>query len=81
MPREIQDSENTIWSCVEAYAGLNQDAENKEAARVDGSKDLVTVVCTPRGGAQTVRLELKSDWETELSDEDLISEIETQNKS
>lgn len=78
MPREVQDSENTIWSCVEAYAGLKTEGEEKpEAARNNG--ETVEVICTPSGGAQTVRLKLDGDWETALSDEDLLQKIQ-QNK-
>lgn len=76
MPREVQDKENVIWSCIEAYAGLKTDDEAKpEIAKTNGEK--VEVICTPSGGAQTVRLELESDWETALSDEDLLGKIES----
>lgn len=76
MPREVQDNENTIWSCAEAYAGLKQEGEEKpDAAKIAAEKGSVEVVCTPSGGAQTVRLKLKSDWENSLSDEDLLKEI------
>lgn len=77
MPREVTEKEGTIWNCVQAYAGLDQTGEqNKEAAKVDSKSDTVYVVCTPNGGAQTVRLELRSDWENLLADEDLLREIE-----
>lgn len=78
MAREIQDGEGTTWSCVQAYAGLSNDPEKQEAARVEGKADLVEIVCTPSGGAQTVRLQLASDWENRLSDEELLSEIKKQ---
>jgi len=78
MPREIQDGEGTTWSCIQAYAGLSNNAEKREAARVEGEPDLVEVVCTPSGGAQTVRLKLAGDWENKLSDDELLSEIEKQ---
>lgn len=78
MPREIQDGEGTTWSCIQAYAGLSNNSEKREAARVEGKSDLVEVVCTPSGGAQTVRLKLASDWENKLSDEELLSEIKKQ---
>jgi hypothetical protein len=78
MPREIQDCEGTTWSCIQAYAGLSNNAEKREAARVEGEPDLVEVVCTPSGGAQTVRLQLSSNWESKLSDEELLSEIKKQ---
>jgi hypothetical protein len=77
MPREVQDNENTIWSCVEAYAGLKTAGEETPDAAVDENQ-MVEVVCTPSGGAQTVRLKLKSDWETALSDEDLLAQIQKQ---
>ena len=75
--REIQDSENTTWSCVEAYAGLKTESDDKpnEAARVKGAGDKVHVVATPSGGAQTVRLELPTAWEDDLSNEQLLDEI------
>jgi hypothetical protein len=75
MPREIQDGEGTTWSCIQAYAGLSNSREKKEAARVENNSALVEVVCTPSGGAQTVRLQLSSDWESAMSDDDLLSEI------
>ena len=50
--------------------------ESEEAARVEGSSGLVKVVCTPSGGAKSVRLELPKDWESSLTDEDLLGEIE-----
>ncbi|MDQ4120542.1 MAG: hypothetical protein M3209_03745 [Acidobacteriota bacterium] len=78
MPREIQDGEGKTWSCIQAYAGLSNDAEKQEAARVEGEADLIEVVCTPSGRAQTVRLRLASDWEKNLSDEELLSEIKKQ---
>ena len=78
MPREIQDGEGITWSCIQAYAGLSNNAEKREAARVEGEPDLVEVVCTPSGGAQTVRLKLASNWESKLSDEELLSEIKKQ---
>lgn len=76
MPREIQDSQNTIWNCLQAYAGLNQNSENQAAAKTGNG--LVTVICTPNGGAQTVRLELATDWETALSDDELADAIKNQ---
>jgi hypothetical protein len=76
MPREIRDEEGTVWNCVQAYAGLNGDNEEKaEAASVEGAEDLVQVIATPSGGAQTIRLELKSDWEESLSDEEILDKI------
>ena len=75
MPREVRDAEGTAWSCVQAYAGLSSDPEKDAAARVDGAPDRYHVVCTPSGGAQSVRLELPGEWEESLSDEELLGEI------
>ena len=77
MPREVTDGEGVTWSCVQAYGGLKEGDENVEAARVDGEGDLFQVVCTPSGGAQTVRLELKGGWEESLPDEELLKKIES----
>jgi hypothetical protein len=78
MPREVTDAEGVRWTCVQAYAGLAQSADesgNKDAARVDGAKDRFRVVCTPSGGAQTAELELPGDWEEGMDDEALLKEI------
>lgn len=75
--REVQDSDHTTWTCVQAYTGLlSHDQKNEDAAKVAGTGDYVNVVCTPSGGAQTVRLELPDEWLEELSDEDLLHKIE-----
>jgi len=56
-PREVTDADAIKWSCIEATAAGDDDGA-------------VAVVCTPSGGAQSVRLELPPDWarlpETEL---------------
>lgn len=80
MPREI--SENGItWSLAQAYAGLEENSEEaRDAAKVKGSEDLVHVVATPSGGEQTVRLQLKTDWEKSLSDDELLKEIKSEQK-
>jgi hypothetical protein len=77
MQREVTDGEGTKWVCVQAYAGLTGDGGDKEAARVDGEGDLFEVVCTPSGGAQTVRLQLAGGWENDRTDEELLREIES----
>jgi hypothetical protein len=73
--REVMDAENTNWTCVQAYAGLGGEAAEKatELAGTDGGQ--VTVVCTPSGGAQTVRLELNPDWLEAMPDEELLRAI------
>jgi hypothetical protein len=75
MPREVTDSEGITWSCIQAFAGLGKDPEKTEAARVDGSRNRFHVVCTPSGGAKSVRVELPGDWEKGLSDEALLRAI------
>ncbi len=57
MPREITDDKGITWSCIQAFAGLGNDPEKTDAARIGGS-DRLRVVCTPSGGAASVRLEL-----------------------
>ncbi len=74
MPREVTDAEGVVWSCAQAFAGLNDDPERAEAARVKGAEDLFHVVCTPSGGARSVRLQLPSGWE-EMPEEALAREI------
>lgn len=68
--REVTDKEGTTWTCVQALSGISE-----EAAHVKGEDDAYWVVCTPSGGAQSVRVKLSKDWETDCSDEALLSEI------
>ena len=75
MPRDVTDESGTTWTCIQAFAGLGEDAEKARAALVAGSEDRFHVVCTPSGGARSVRLELPGDWEAELPDERLIEGI------
>ncbi len=72
--REVTDHKNTTWTCVQAYTGgiSNGTGETPEVKNDNGT---VTVVCTPSGGAQTVRLELESGWIDAVSDEALLREI------
>ena len=79
MPREVTDGDGVRWTCVQAYAGLAQSADesgDRDAARVDGARDRFRVVCTPSGGAQTAELELAGDWEEGMGDEELVKAIE-----
>lgn len=78
MEREITDKNGITWTCIQAYSGLNDDAENRSAAQVKGTEDTYWVVCTPSGGAKSVRLKLQGEWETSYSDEALLNEIESQ---
>ena len=75
--REVTDAEQTTWTCIQAYAGVGdgeaaQALEEKRAAEGRG----VPVVCTPSGGAQSVRLELTHDWVASLTDDALLAEIQ-----
>ncbi|SEL30687.1 hypothetical protein SAMN05444354_105175 [Stigmatella aurantiaca] len=78
MPREVADAEGIRWSCIQAFAGLGKDAEKTEAARVEGAGNRFHVVCTPSGGAKSVRVELPGHWEKGLSDEELLRAIQDQ---
>ncbi|GHA57477.1 hypothetical protein [Pontibacter akesuensis] len=75
--REVTDQDSTQWTCVQAYAGAMQDEKTAEAATelASNGNGKVPVVCTPSGGAQTVRVELPKNWLEELPDEELLAEI------
>ncbi len=68
MAREVRDSDGTTWSVVQAFAGLGNDPVKTEAARVEGAPDRVHVVCTPGGGARSVRVDLPLGWEESATD-------------
>jgi hypothetical protein len=72
--REVQDQNNTKWVCVEAMSGLT-DNSSEVADKIQDKNGNVPVVCTPSGGAQTIRINVSSDWNNALSDEELMSEI------
>ncbi|MFP2907258.1 hypothetical protein ACLESD_19860 [Pyxidicoccus sp. 3LFB2] len=80
MPREVKDGEGITWSCIQAFSGLGgaEEKEKAEAAKVDGARNRYHVVCTPSGGAKSVRVELPGDWEKNLSDEQLLQAIREQ---
>ncbi|MBD1909442.1 MULTISPECIES: hypothetical protein [unclassified Leptolyngbya] len=70
--RDVTDSQGTTWTCVQAYSGLSDDA-----AQVKGNENKYWVVCTPSGGAQSVRIQLENDWQHACSDETLLNQIAT----
>jgi hypothetical protein len=74
MPRDVLDADGITWTCIQAFAGLGNDPEKTAAARVEGGR--VQVVCTPSGGARSVRLHLSPDWETDVSDDGLLGTIQ-----
>ncbi|MDQ4139107.1 MAG: hypothetical protein M3142_01150, partial [Bacteroidota bacterium] len=55
---------------------MNSPTAEKASEIAESNEGKVTVVCTPSGGAQTVRLELDKNWFEELPDEQLLNEIE-----
>ena len=71
--RDVTDADGLAWACVQAYAGLGEGAAAEVAADRDG--ETVTVVCTPTGAAQTVRLNLAADWTEALPDDGLLATI------
>ena len=73
-PRDVTDSDGLSWACVQAYAGLGEGAAADAAADLAGG-ETVTVVCTPTGAAQTVRLDLAADWAEAVSDDALLAAI------
>lgn len=73
MARDVTTPDGTLWNCVQAYAGL--DAPDAVPDAPAGGPP-VEVVCTPSGGAQTVRLKLPANWETAASDDELAKAIE-----
>jgi hypothetical protein len=77
MPREITAPDGIKWTCIQAFSGLGNNPEKTEAARVNGEADAFQVVCTPSGGAKSVRIELPADWEQKISEEELLDMIQT----
>ncbi|MGE5658835.1 MAG: hypothetical protein ACM37W_19735 [Actinomycetota bacterium] len=80
MERVVNDSNGITWTCIQAFTGLSDQPEDREAAQVKGEEDAYWVVCTPSGGAQSVRLKLPGNWETAYSDEALLHQIEGQSQ-
>ncbi len=73
--RDVTDQDQLTWTCVQTYAGLQDAAADKATELASKDKGTVTVVCTPSGQAQTVRLELPTNWLEEVSDEELLAKI------
>lgn len=67
--REVTDGDGTTWTCVQALAAVSEDA-----GQVEGNEDMCWVVCTPSGGAQSVRVQMSKDWK-EDTDESILNEI------
>ncbi|MCW3080813.1 hypothetical protein [Segetibacter sp.] len=73
--REVTDSQNTRWTCVQAFSMAKQEASKKAESISETEEGKVTVVCTPSGGAKTVRLKLDTDWQEQMTDESLTKAI------
>ena len=44
MEREITDSNGITWVCIQAYSAIFHNAENQDAAQVEGQEDSYWVV-------------------------------------
>lgn len=77
MEREVSDPDGTTWTCVQAVSGISNCTDNKDAAQFKGQPDAYWVVCTPNGGAKSVRLQLPEEWDT-YADQELLNEIKAQ---
>ncbi len=75
MARDVQDADGVTWTCVQALAGVSPTAAKTVAAQLAGTDDAYAVVCTPSGGARSVRLALPVQWDTVLDDEALLAAI------
>ena len=73
--REVQDAEGTRWTCVQALAAVEGELAEMAAAHIEGDDGMVPVVCTPSGGAETVRVHLAAGWEDSVSDDELLAAI------
>ncbi len=78
MARDVQDVDGITWTCVQALAGVSPTAAKTVAAQLAGTDDAYAVVCTPSGGARSVRLALPTAWDTALDDEALLAAITAQ---
>ena len=72
--REVTDADATVWTCVQAYAGIGEGAAAAAAERLADGDD-VAVVCTPGGGARSVRVQLPPDWLERTPDDALLAAI------
>ncbi|AWB19971.1 hypothetical protein DA075_02675 [Methylobacterium currus] len=68
--RDVTTRDGTAWTCIEALADMPESAKDKLAG--EGRR---AVVCTPSGGAHSVRLSLAEDW-CRMPEADLTAAIE-----
>jgi hypothetical protein len=78
--RAVTDQDNTTWTCVQTYAGLNGEVAERAAGSSSDEEGPVAVICTPSGGAQSVRLDLSPDWAEAVPDKELLQAIARQQK-
>ena len=69
------DEQKVRWQCVQAFAGSGGQSAAQATEIIEQNGAEVPVVCTPSGGEQTIRLNLPQNWETEMSDAELIQAI------
>ena len=74
--REVQDGDDVRWTCVQALGGMGGAAAELAADRLESDDGKVPVVCTPSGGAQSVRVELPRDWRDSVDDAALLRAID-----
>jgi hypothetical protein len=74
--RDVQDQNNTQWTCVEAFSGGSAKAASAARTLTQDSNGEVTVVCTPSGGEQSVRVSLPENWLEQMSDKALLEAIQ-----
>ena len=79
--REVQDEDNVRWTCVQALAGGSGAAAELAAEHLESDDGTLPVICTPSGGEQSVRLELRRGWEESISDAELLQAIATSKQS
>jgi hypothetical protein len=73
--REVQDADNVRWSCVQALGALDPDRAEAAAEKLADASGDIPVVCTPSGGAQSVRIMLPPSWMDDTDDETLLAAI------
>lgn len=78
--RAVTDQHNTTWTCVQAYTSWNGETNERATEISSDEEGHVSVICTPSGGAQSVRLELNPDWAEAVPDEELVAAIAEQQK-
>lgn len=68
--RDVTTPDGTAWTCIEALADMPEAAKDKLAG--PGRR---AVVCTPSGGAHSVRLSLAEAWQA-MPEADLAAAIQ-----